>query len=252
MIQILLIILGLGILISIFEFLKEHFGIIAVVVFLIATLIIGFLAGAWIGLLGVIIFWVIVLLFLYHSQNKKEIAENNLKTQKSKEAHDNEVALKRELEQNCKWLGYTNDTVWKRKLPNYVNKKYETSFESITNNYADQIERQNITNNDDWFRPFIEYLVKHGGCTPVKMLNEVNCPQLKATHSTPNVELLTARLEEGTKDINEEVKAIFNKVPMENGILYEPTRYLLHREGADAATSNGGHQDSDEIDFDDL
>lgn len=189
-----------------------------------------------------------------HDKRKNEIALINQKTQVDKQIHANDVALMEELSKNCYWLGVMSDDMWAKKLPNYVNRQYSTDFRTITSNFAKQIEQQHILQNDDWFEPFKLYILNHpGGSTVTKMLHEVNCPQLKMTHSTPDGDLLNTWLVRGTKKANKDVPALFSSTFIKemNESVFTPTPYLrkLYGENDD---SNQDVNHATEINFDDL
>lgn len=189
-----------------------------------------------------------------HDKNKKETAEINQKTQADKQMHINDAALMEELSKNCYWLGYINDGMWRKKLPNYVDKRYSTDFRTITSNFAKQIEQQHIIQNNDWFEPFILYILNHpGGSTVTKMLHEVNCPQLKMTHSTPDGDLLNTWLERGTRKANKDVPALFfaTFIKEMNESVFTPTPYLQKLYGGNKE-ENKEVNHATEINFDDL
>lgn len=231
--------------------------------FIIIICIVSFLALNWVGVLFVIaVLSIIALLRSFghhvskevkeHDNNKKQIAQMNHDTQKSKEIHDNDAALNYELQKNCRQLGYMTEKMWKDKLPNYVNKSYSTSFEDITGKFAQQIEQQSIRQNSDWFQPFINYLVDHPqGATVIKMLQEVNCLQLKYTHRTPNNIMLKAYLLKGTERIQKDVPPIFNMTPVEGvGEIFKLSTYGQRQYGG--RTSAQEEKRTEEIDFNDL
>ena len=181
-----------------------------------------------------------------HDKSQKEKAQIYQKTQEDIQTHNNDTALMEELSKNCYWLGYMSDDMWIKKLPNYVNRKYSTDFGTITRNFAKQIEQQHILQNDDWFEPFKLYVLKHpGGSTVTKMLHEVNCPQLKMTHATPNGDLLNTWLVRGTQKANKDVPALFSSTFIQemNESVFTPTPYLQKLYG----DNNGGSQEVNHV-----
>lgn len=189
-----------------------------------------------------------------HDARQKETAQINQKTQADKQMHSNDVALMEELSKNCYWLGYMTDDMWLKKLPNYASKRYSTDFRTITSNFAKQIEQQHITQNGDWLEPFKLYILNHpGGSTVTKMLHEVDCPQLKMTHSTPDGDLLNTWLVRGTKKANKDVPALFSSTFIKemNESVFTPTPYLKKLYGGN---DEGGQEvnHATEISFDDL
>jgi hypothetical protein len=189
-----------------------------------------------------------------HDKDQKETAQINHKTQTEKLIHTNDALLMEELSKNCYWLGFMSDDMWIKKLPNYVNKQYSTNFKTITNNFAKQIEQQHILQNDDWFEPFKLYILDHpGGSTVTKMLHEVNCPQLKMTHSTPDGDLLNTWLVRGTQKANKDVPALFSSTFINemNESVFTPTAYLKKLYGRNNDENQSVNHVA-EIDFDEL
>lgn len=187
-----------------------------------------------------------------HDQEKTKKAQIQQQTAHEKAVQENERALQEELEKNCGWLGYTNSKKWHEKLSNYANKEYATSFDTITENFAIQKELQNITQNETWFTPFLEYIVAHpAGSTPTKLLNEVHCPQLYVTHHTPNKILLQKQLTACTKAKSGDVPALLKKQPLSgyDEPLYLPTRYAQKLYGQNVVPEES-HQM--ELSFEDL
>lgn len=258
----------LGLLMNLFEFLSDTIGKTTVIIILVLD-VIAYFAGSLrtvfiVTAIGIGISLLVKLIgkagdnisrtIKDHDREKKQTAKINQSTQFSKEAHSNEVALQAELNSNCRWLGYMNSQMWGDKLSNYKSRRYEKSFEKITQNFAKQMEQQNITQNDDWFQPFLKYIITHSqGVTVTKLLNEVNCPQLHATHATPDKQLLHERLMRGTERISRDVPPIFKEVPIAemSESLFVPTQYALKLYGSSEGNSETISH-SQEISFDDL
>lgn len=255
----------LGIIGLLLEWLAENIGILLVISIPVIILVASFLAWSWAGVFAVVVGCVVVGLLvvacifvkdLYeqHDKNNKETAQINQKTQADRQIHNNDVALMEELSKNCCWLGYMSEEMWIKKLPNYASRQYSTDFRTITSNFAKQIEQQHILQNNDWFEPFKLYILKHqGGSTVTKMLHEVNCPQLKMTHSTPDGDLLNTWLVRGTQRANQDVPALFSSsfIKDVNESLFTPTPYLQKLYGR----NNEGAQEVnhvEEINYDDL
>lgn len=255
----------LALVISLFSKLAELVGGSGPLIVIIVILVIAYLAFKWTGVLVVIALpFVGVALseagkFIkrevkQHDQRAKETAQIIQKTQSDKLAHDNDTSLMQELNQNCYWLGCMNEEKWKKKLPNYVQRQYSTSFEAITTNFAKQLEQQQIRQNDNWFEPFKQYVLAHpGGSTVTKMLHEVNCPQLKMTHITPDGDLVNTWLMKGTKRVSQDVPPLFRSTFIRemNENVFTPTEYLKKLYGADASAEQPVSQ-VEEINFDDL
>lgn len=232
---------------------------------IIAISVVAFLAFSWIGVLGVIAFGVVVALIRAagtnignmvktHDKEKKDIAQIKQKTQINKQMHDNDYALLQELNRNCVYLGYIDSQGWLRKLPNYANKRYSTNFNDITEKFAMQVEQQNIQQNENWFQPFLEYIIAHPqGTTVTKMLNEVKCPQFQFTHMTSDFNILNSRMMKGTQRISKDVPPLFeyHNVKDIKEYLFVPTKYALKLYGInDMSKETANH--TVEIDFDDL
>ncbi len=252
---------GLIILLLIASLLSDHLLLVVGIIILVAS----FLVGSWSGVLAVVLGCVVVVLLMLaydsvvkllkqHDKSKRETAQINQKTQADRQIHNNDVALMEELSKNCYWLGYMSEEMWLKKLPNYASRQYSTDFRTITSNFAKQIEQQHILQNNDWFEPFKLYILNHpGGSTVTKMLYEVNCPQLKMTHSTPDGDLLNTWLVRGTQKANKDVPALFSSTFIKemNESVFTPTPYLQKLYGG----NNEGAQEVNhaaEINFDDL
>lgn len=222
--------------------------------------VIAFLAFSWGGVLVVAIGGLGIACILnkigqalkVHDKSIKDTAKINQKTQWDRIAQQNEMALTQELDTNCRRLGFMNSAMWASKLPNYGDRIYQSSFDSITLNFAKQMEEQNILQNDDWFEAFFQYILDHpNGSTPTKLLNEVSCPQLQVTHITPDIELLEIRLKKGTQWVSRDVPPLFKEISLQdvNENLYVPTKYALNTYGSE---SNSADIHQNEMRFEDL
>lgn len=263
MVQIIIALLVIGIIITIFEKLSELVGGWKILTVLIVVYIVALLALSWIGVLVVTVALVIVALLkksgifirdtiVEHDQEQKEAAKIVLDTQISKEMHDNDQALQMELNRSCRQLGCMDAERWRRKLPNYVNKKYSQSFEKITWKFAKQIEEQYVLQNDDWFQPFLNYLISHPqGATVGKMLHEARCPQFYYTRVTREEEILEKRLWQGTQRVQKDVPAVFTCTNVgEMGNLYALSAYGKKLYGVNQSFERENH--TEEINFNDL
>lgn len=242
------------------EFLSNAVGSKTFIITLVLC-VIAFFAYSWSGVLVVAIGGLGIAYLLKevgqalekHDKNKKETAEINKNTQQAQAMQNNEFALRKELDENCRWLGFMNAEMWVKKLPNYKNKSYQSSFDNITSNFAKQMEQQNILQSDTWFEPFFRYILSHPqGTTPTKLLNEVSCPQLQITHITPNIKLLNAQLKKGTQRVSRDVPPLFDERPLEGmkENLYVPTQYALMTYGS--SSDNLGTENKTEFDINDL
>ena len=262
------IIIGI-IVIGIIAWLAEQVGGIIPLIVIVGVIIILSVFGLWPYALGFAAFCAIGYAIVnllgkagkyvgdqveQHDKSEKEKAQIYQQTQADIQAHNNDALLMEELSKNCYWLGYMNDDMWKKKLPNYVNRQYSTDFVTMTRNFAKQIEQQHILQNDDWFEPFKLYVLNHpGGSTVTKMLHEVNCPQLKMTHATPDGDLVNTWLVRGTKRANKDVPPLFSSTFIKdmNESVFTPTPYLKKLYGI----NNEDLQEVNhvaEISFDDL
>lgn len=259
----------LGIIVAVFRWLADLVGGAGPLIVIIIVLVVLSVLGLWPYALGFAaictIGYAIVKLFgkvgkyvgdqvEQHDKSQREIAQINQKMLADEQMHKNDVALMEELSKNCYWLGHMSDDMWIKKLPNYVNRQYSTDFRTITSNFAKQIEQQHILQNDDWFEPFKLYVLKHpGGATVTKMLHEVNCPQLKMTHSTPDGDLLNTWLVRGTQKANKDVPALFSSTYIKemNESVFTPTPYLQKLYGGNNYDSQEVNH-ATEINFDDL
>ena len=257
----------LGLIISVFEWLSDLVGGALHLIIIIAVLVIAYLAFSWegvfvviaISVVGAIIIGLLKKAGVYvsdkveaHDKRVKETAKIQQQMQTEQITHNNDTALMQELTKNCTWLGYMNEEKWVAKLPNFVGRCYSTSFKQITSNYAKQIEQQYILQNDDWFEPYKLYVLNHpGGSTVTKMMAEVDCPQLKMTHCTPNGDLINTWLMRRTKAISKDVPALFNVTFIKdiNENLFTPTPYLKKLYDI---TETADKPCVEEIDFDDL
>lgn len=171
-------------------------------------------------------------------------------------AERNGEKLWKKLERNYTQMGFVDNSKWDKYLPKFKRKSYPEgiSFESITKEFAEKIESEKITNNNEWFHPYLMYCIeKRTGVTLKKMLAEVNCPQLKNTHSTPDEQLLAEQLERSTKKVNRDVPAYLEMVPlseMPGQPLFVPTKYALKQFGNETDSESKPNQQ--EFNFDDL
>lgn len=245
----------------IYETLSDAVGPITVVITLILC-VIAYFAYSWIGVLVVAIGGLGVAYLLKqaryalekHDESRRETAKINKDTQQAQAMQENEFALREELDKNCRELGCMNAEEWERKLPNYKNKLYQSSFDSITKNFAQQMEQQEILQNDDWFQPFFQYILNKNQATPTKLLSEVSCPQLNITHITPDLQLLKAQLKKYTKRVSEDVPALLKEQPVAlSEPLYVPTKYAKQIKGAqDSSSNDSGTMNKKEFDINDL
>ncbi len=261
------IIMGLiiiAIIYGIFMGLAELVGGVVPLIIIIVALILSFLAFSWKGVFAVVGAVIVIALLIKtgeylkkiikeHDDSARETARITQETQAKQLVHDNDAALLNELNKNCHTLGYMNATMWRIQLPNFVEKKYSSSFEDITKKFAEQMENQYILKNKDWFEVYKIYIVQHsGGRTVSQMLSEVNCPQLKKTHCTPNVDLLNMQLEKGLEKESKDIPALFNRTYIEkiNEYLYTPTKYLEKLYNTNLSTNDD--MQKKEINYDDL
>ena len=229
-----------------------------------ALLVIGLVVAIWkvagvagiLGLFGVIVAFVGIAYIIHsvqeHDEEKKKLLEKQILEQRRRDADSNEANLITELNENYKKMGYMPIEEWRKKLPNFVSKDYNSSFDSIVVDFTKQIQEQKITKNKDWLEPFVTYILSHEqGTTVNKLLAEVNSDDLAYTHFTDDRELLDAKLREGTVSTSKDVPALFEVVSTAAGDLYKPTKYLKKIYGVDEVSNNKSSM-TEEISFDDL
>ena len=233
MLYIIIILIIIGLLGVLIEFIKEHFGTIVGIILAIAFVV---LTGG-VGIIVALILWGVYAIVKRNREGKyaeKELenktAQKNAETSRLEIRHENDNELANELDRNCKYLGLMNEQRWEMQLHNYVNREYSTSFAEITRNFAMQIEDQYIAKNVDyWMQNFEKYIVQRpSGCPIFKMLEEVDCDALRMTHITPTNKILEHYLNEGTKELGYGVKAKFTVSNADNLVIYKPTKYLMH------------------------
>ena len=182
MLYIIIILIIIGLLGVLIEFIKEHFGTIVGIILAIAFVV---LTGG-VGIIVALILWGVYAIVKRNREGKyaeKELenktAQKNAETSRLEMIHENDNELANELDRNCKYLGLMNEQRWEMQLNNYVNKEYSTSFAEITRNFAMQIEDQYIAKNVDyWIQNFEKYIVQRPNGSPIhKMLEEVECFQ---------------------------------------------------------------------------
>ena len=265
MLYVIIILIILGIIGVVIEWIADFFDAIGGIgIAAIALLVIAYFAFSWLGVFvaigGIVLvglFWALMDFIgktvKEHDESKKETAKIKQESQQTKLTHDNDNALLEELNKNCYWLGCMNADDWRKKLPNFVNRSYTSSFDTITQNFAEQIEQQYILQNNDWFEPYKRYILEHvGGATVTKMLNEVDCPQLKMTHCTPDGDLVNTWLVRGTKRVSKDVPELFRSTFIKeiNENVFTPTEYLKKLYNQEDTLISNVH--TEEIDFDDL
>lgn len=125
----------------------------------------------------------------------------------------NELLLRRTLEESWKNAGYTTSDFWKSNLPNFRNKEYpsNTSFETITRNFAVQSEAQMLS-TQDWLVPYTQAIAHAQIITLAQLLATVNCPSLLMTHVTPDAVLVERGLDSLTKRQSVDVPALLKKL----------------------------------------
>lgn len=233
MIYIIIILIILGLMGALIEFIKEHFAIIAGLILAVTFVV---LTGGT-GIIVALILWGVYAIVKKNRDGKyaekeleRKTAQQNSETSRSEMRHDNDKELANELDRNCKYLGLMNEQRWEMQLNNYVNKEYSTSFAEITKNFAMQIEDQYIAKNVDyWMQNFEKYIVQRPNGSPIhKMLEEVECSAFRMTHITPTNKILEHYLNEGTRRLNVDVPAKFIKSEAGDYTFYKPTAYLEH------------------------
>ena len=143
MFQILIILFVLGILSVIVEKLIEVSGFVVEnlgggwrTFILVVASVIGFLAMSWRGILIVFVVYAAFIWLLKAGVFIGKSVNTKLDQDKKNFLQNNEDELRKELEVNCKWLGYMNSEMWAQKLPNFAEKEYISSFDSIVSGFA--------------------------------------------------------------------------------------------------------------------
>lgn len=137
-----------------------------------------------------------------HDANEIKKAEILERTEKSKRASLNKEELERYLEKECMRMGQMDREDWHRLLANYVRKEYPIPFDSITYNFAQQMEEKILIQRDDWFKSYLEFIVDNGSGRRFninQLLAKVKCEQFEITHNTSNRDLLQSKLDEAVK-----------------------------------------------------
>lgn len=99
--------------------------------------------------------------------------------------------LKRYLKSNCQKLGRMNEETWKKQLPDFVEKMDYASFKEITETFTKDMEEKYFDNNTlAWFQPTLNYAFQNR-ITDINLLTNIPNENLKFTHYTPNIELIS-------------------------------------------------------------
>ena len=245
--------------------LVEYWKQVGIVVLGLVVAIICYAALGAMGLLGLVVVIAGIGLIVFvmrsvkeHDEAKSLLQAQEYKAQKEQNSRDNELIFNEELENNYSTMGYMNLDEWKKKLPNYIDRDYETSFEAIVKNFTEKSEERNIRENKEFLQPFITYLLSRPqGSTVNKMLAEVKDSALKYTHYTSDKELLEERLIKATVGKSKDVPPLLSVISTEVGDLYQPTKYcekLFGSEVVESQTNEKKHISdcNTEISLDDL
>lgn len=248
--QIILIIIGiiilLGIINMVIEFIKEHpIGIVLAIV----TIALIFLAPPAAIVLALV--WVIYMLI--DKQNGK----------------NNKTKLLNYLNSNCKWMGCLEKVDLSTVAPAYVSKKYEDdSYTNIVSGFFRSLESQCIINDKDlhWLTPALVYL-EENKMADVYELEKIASEGLKISHLSPDGKLICEAMKGlcATKIVNGQHK--YSQIKLEaDGIRKElnlsdgeavPDYYLWAFKLEDTSktkdnTSSMGNIETEEITADDL
>lgn len=173
MMQIIVVIIIIGVIGALLEWAKKNVTIVVIIVLAIAGI---FFWGFWTALKVALLIFVLLLIcgWIYNSIGEK-----------------NEKELNGFLGSSCVQFGYMNDSAWVKKLPQFAGKSYNTSFQSITSQFALNIEKRYITDDSKltWLDPASNYL-KKAFAADVWGLEQIPSPGLSYTHSTPNGKLI--------------------------------------------------------------
>lgn len=197
-IGIVIVLLIIGVVRVLLEWVKENIGIILFVVVAIAGI---YFLGFWTALKIATVICGLVLIFAW--------IYNYVATKNEKE-------LKSFLEGSCMKLGYMNDSAWVKRLPQFADKAYNNSFESITKKFALDIEKRYI--EDDfklrWLDPASNYL-KKAFVADIRELEQVPSEGLAYTHHTPNGKLIKEAMDQISINKIIDGKHLVQKAPLE-------------------------------------
>lgn len=209
LLRIFLILIVLGIIYSMGEYLWNHkvilsIGVIGVLIFFAkgktsAFDFLLFAAVIYIGVQGI--------LYLYKNYNENQ--------------------LKKYLNEKCTYCGYMDNEKWRELLPKFSGLQYQTGFEIITSNFANQEER--IAFSENAMRkqyPVCErvFEANEGGVlldVLVSILIQQNSGYLQHTHSSTDDALMKKMIEQLCRD-NSEVGSVDTK----EGKLITHSKYM--------------------------
>jgi hypothetical protein len=180
----------------------------------------------------------------------------------------NEKNLMMYLNKHCLMLGYMSADMWKRHLPQFSTKSYETSFELITKNFAESVERQYIENDVklEWLDPAVLYLTNNLMADVIE-LEKVPSKKLQYTHITPNAKLIYEAMEHLCLAKVVDGKHMIQKIQLDDAAVrkelklqdnisipeYYKTAYRISDYFANKRRNETeGNIESEEITFDDL
>ncbi|MBU3178390.1 hypothetical protein KPL47_18865 [Clostridium estertheticum] len=112
-------------------------------------------------------------------------------------AEKNEKQLNSFLRNSCMQMGCMDVAAWVKKLPQFAGKSYNSSFGSITSEFALAMEKKYITDDPklSWLDPATNYL-KKAFAADVWELERIPSKILEYTHCTSNGKLIQEAMEQ--------------------------------------------------------
>ena len=243
-------IIVLGIISAIVDWIKIHKGIITLIVITgICIFVFGFMKTV---IIYAVLFVVLLVLGCVITYIERK----------------NEEELNKYLNDNCLKCGYVTLNTWKKMLPQYVTRQYDTSFEEITMNFSHRIEKEYIEQDSTlkWLDPAVLYLIKNS-MADVLELEKVPSENLNYTHITPNAQLIFEAMENLCKAKVINGKHMIQKITLEDdGVrkqlnlsddvsvpMYYKAAYKINDHFKNMRKDGiEGNIDSEEVSFDDL
>lgn len=167
MVYLIVALIVIGIIISIFNFVKKNIGIILGIVGIVLLFI-------FVPVVAVIVILGLVLAIIIASMVAKK----------------NERDLRSYLSFYCTQLGYVPPVAYSNVAPAFAGKYYSTSYEEIVKNFLAQCDSLyfNQTDNGRWAQPMFDYVKEHGMADVLQLIQVPN-PAWKLTHITTNQKL---------------------------------------------------------------
>lgn len=256
MVNIIIVLIVLGIVISILVWIADHIkGILwgaVVIVFLgICFWLIENHITAFMFLIGGIVIIIISYLIWQASNTVLASSKNYMKVNSENRLQQNEEKLLQKLTDiaSKNKIGFITMQDVEKMLSRYSNKKYplDMTFSAIVAEFINDSEKQNFVNNKKWAEPYVQYIISIGVRSLSQLLEEIDGPLRHFMHFTPDETLLYKALDEYTLKKDVDTPAILTKSEINGTIVYQPTDY-----GIRLYNGTLSHSESEEIDFDTL